>query len=47
MARSKDKIRFRINANGAEVFSAGHWYPADSSVLENVTKILKQGLPLY
>ena len=45
MHRATDRVRFRVNANGAEVFVGGKWFPADSQVLNNVTTLLKEGLP--
>lgn len=45
--RNTDLVRFRINALGAQVFVGGHWHPADEKVLNNITALLKQGLPEY
>ena len=45
MSRAADRVRFRVNANGAEVFVGGKWHPADGTVLKNVEALLRQGLP--
>lgn len=41
----KDEIRFRRNANGAEVLVHGKWIRADSKVEANVSLELKKLYP--
>ena len=40
-----DEIRFRINSQGAQVFNAGSWLPADGRILGNLAAKLREGLP--